>query len=277
MSDAHPATSVLILGCGYAGAAVARRARAAGQAVLATVRSPDRATLLRDEGFSVIEAPQLDLSIARHVGGDTHVVIGFPPDGVTDALIAPALATARAVTYISSTGVYGDRTGKIDARTPLPSSPTERAARILHAEAQYRAIGATVLRCPGIYGPTRGLHMRILRGEHRIPGDGSRHLSRIHIDDLAAFALGAIATRGITFVVGDLEPAPHIDVVRYVCDTYGVPLPPALPWQEVHETLRADRLVDSSYARFELGVSLRYPSYREGMSPEATGIKSAAG
>ncbi|MDB4990282.1 MAG: Nucleoside-diphosphate-sugar epimerase [Myxococcaceae bacterium] len=262
-----------MLGCGYAGAAVARRAREHGQAVLATVRSEDRAALLRDEGFTVIAAPQLDSSIKRHITADTHVVIGFPPDGKTDASIAPELAGARAVTYISSTGVYGDRTGPIDARTSLIEPPSERAARILHAEAQYRAVGATVLRCPGIYGPTRGLHMRILRGEHRIPGDGSRTLSRIHIEDLASFALGAVDTHGETFVVGDLEPAPHIDVVRYVCDTYGVPLPPALPWEEVHETLRADRAVDSSYARGKLRVSLRYPSYREGMAPEATGIR----
>ena len=273
--------SLLILGCGYAGAALARQARALGQSVLATVRSPDRASLLRDEGFSVLVAPALDLSIERHVTSDTHVVIAFPPDDRTDALIAPALAAACAVTYVSSTGVYGERTGRIAAETQLPARPSERAARILHAEAQYRALGANVLRCPGIYGPTRGLHMRILRGEHRIPGDGSRTLSRIHIEDLASFILGAGELRGrsgarapgATFVVGDLEPAPHIDVVRYVCDTYGVPLPPALPWEEVHETLRADRAVDSSYARQQLGVVLRYPSYREGMAPAATGIK----
>lgn len=278
----HP---LLILGCGYAGAALARRARALGQPVLATVRSPDRASLLRDEGFSVLVAPTLDLSIERHVTPDTHVVIAFPPDGNTDALVAPALASALAITYVSSTGVYGERTGRIAHDTPLPPTPSERAARILQAEAQYRALGATVLRCPGIYGPMRGLHMRILRGEHRIPGDGSRTLSRIHIEDLASFILGSLALRskapprtpGATFVVGDLEPAPQIDVVRYVCDTYGVPLPPALPWEEVHETLRADRAVDSAHAREQLGVVLRYPSYREGMAPSATGIKPRSG
>jgi nucleoside-diphosphate-sugar epimerase len=264
---------VLVLGCGYAGTAVARRARAAGHPVLCTVRSADRATLLRDQGFQVLAAPTLDASIAEHVRPDTHVVIGFPPDGSTDAVVAEAIAGAHAISYISSTGVYGDRTGPIDERSVLPTQPSERVARILHGEALYRAVGATVLRCPGIYGPTRGLHMRILRGEHRIPGDGSRTLSRIHIEDIASFALAAYEARGLTYVLGDLEPAPHIDVVRYVCDTYGVALPPSVPWAEVHETLRADRQVDSSKARRELAVTLRYPTYREGMSPDATGIR----
>jgi nucleoside-diphosphate-sugar epimerase len=257
---------ILVLGCGFSGSAIARRARAEGRSVLATVRSPERAAALAADGFEVHARPTLDATISEHVGPHTHVLVCFPPDGVTDATLAPALRNARALTYISSTGVYGDRTGPIDDSTPLPE-PSPRAARILDAETRYRAEGGTVLRCPGIYGPTRGLHQRVLRGEHRIPGDGSRTLSRIHVEDLASFALAAAAKRAETYVVGDLVPAPHLEVVRFICEAYGVPLPPHVPWEEVHETLRADRAVDPSRALHELGVTLRYPSYREGMAP----------
>jgi len=259
-------SAVLVLGCGFAGSAVARLARSRGQQLLTTVRSAERARALESDGFAVLAAAQLDEAIAAHVSADSHVVVAFPPDGQSDARVAPALAGARAVTYISSTGVYGDRTGMIDDTTPLPEPPSERARRILLAEACYREIGATVLRCPGIYGATRGLHMRILRGEHRIPGDGSRTLSRIHVEDLAALALAAASKRAETYVVGDLEPAPHIEVVRFVCEQYGVALPPSVPWESVHESLRADRAVDGSRALRELAVTLRYPSYREGMA-----------
>jgi len=264
---------LLILGCGYTGSAVARRVLAAGpvqgQRVIATVRSEESASPLRAEfpapRFTLLVAPTLDAGIGEHVTPDTHVVIAFPPDGATDARIAPALAAARAITYVSSTGVYGGRTGKIDADTPLPDPPSARSLRILDAERAYRAVGASVLRCPGIYGAKRGLHMRILRGEHRIPGDGSRTLSRIHVEDLASFILAAGSTRGETYVIGDREPARHIDVVRWVCEEYGVPLPGSVPWEEVHETLRADRCVDASFAIEKLGVELLFPTYREGM------------
>ena len=257
---------VLVLGCGFTGAAVARRARATGKTVLASVRSPERARGLRAEGFEVIEQPMLDGRVAEHVGPSTHVIIAFPPDGETDQRVAPASARARAITYVSSTGVYGDRTGAIDDRTALPDLASDRARRILEAEAAYRAHGGTVLRCPGIYGRDRGLHMRILRGEHRIPGDGSRTLSRIHVEDLASLLLAASEKRGETYVVGDLNPAPHIEVVRFVCEQHGLPLPPAVPWESVHESLRADRAVDPTRALRELGVTLRYPTYREGMA-----------
>jgi nucleoside-diphosphate-sugar epimerase len=186
------------------------------------------------------------------------------------------LAGAASIAYVSSTGVYGDRRGVIDDTTPIPAPVGERAQRILDAEALYRAAGATILRCPGIYGPERGLHRRILRGEHRIPGDGSRTLSRIHVSDLAELLLAASAMRGETFVVGDLEPAPHIEVVRFVCESYGVPLPPSVPLGDVHDTLRADRHVDASRALDRLGVKLRFPDYRIGMCREATTLPESA-
>jgi nucleoside-diphosphate-sugar epimerase len=270
------ATRVLVLGCGYAGTAVARLARERGLSVLATVRSEERAARLRAEHIDVHAQPELDVTwLAARIEAATQVVVAFPPDGATDARIAPALTRARAIVYVSSTGVYGELRGSVDDTTSLPAAPSARSQRLIDAEALYRAAGATVLRCPGIYGPDRGLHMRVLRGEHRIPGDGTRFLSRIHVADLAQLLLAAGASaawRAQTFVVGDLAPAPHSEVVRFICKEYGVALPPMVPLDAVHESLRADRRVDATRALSLLGVTLRYPSYREGMAAAATGI-----
>jgi nucleoside-diphosphate-sugar epimerase len=269
--ESGAAGRVLVLGCGFAGLAIARLAAARGLEVTVTSRSAGRREALRASGLRVLELDVLDESIGEHVDPATHVVIAHPPDGLTDARTAASLASTRAVTYLSSTGVYGERRGVIDDDTPLPERPTERAARILEAERLHREHGATVLRSPGIYGPERGLHRRVVSGVHRIPGDGSRYLSRIHVEDLAAFALGAARVRGETFVVGDACPAPHGEVVRWICETWGVPLPPSVPLEEVHETLRADRRIEASRARRLLGVELRFPTYRDGMSPDACG------
>ena len=61
-----------------------------------------------------------------------------------------------------------------------------------------------------------------------------------------------------------------IDVVRFVCELYGVPLPESAPLESLHASLRADRAVDATHALMCLGVELRYPSYRQGMAPAAT-------
>ena len=265
---------LLILGCGYAGAAIARLGRERGLTVVANVRSDARAAALRGEGFEVLQRAALDETVAGYVSPSTHVVIAFPPDGSTDTCVAAGLADAVRVTYLSSTGVYGDHRGVVDDTTPVPApTPSDRGAKILAAEQVYRGAGATVLRCPALYGPERGLHARVLRGEHRIPGDGTRFLSRIHVEDLAQLVLASLP-RGVTMVVGDLEPAPHGDVVRFVSEAYGVPMPPFVPLESVHESLRADRRVDASRALRASGITLRYPSYKDGMSPAATGLSA---
>ncbi|MET0387419.1 MAG: hypothetical protein ABW321_15730 [Polyangiales bacterium] len=264
---------VLILGCGFAGLRVLQLARSRGLPVVATVRSPERVPLLEQAGARVLADASLGDEILPHIDADTRVVIAFPADPATDARISPWLRRAHSVVYISSTGVYGSLRGHVDADTPLPAASDERTRRLRTAEEQYRAIGATVLRCPAIYGPDRGLHVRIVRGDYQIPGDGSHVLSRIHAEDLARFALSPAAVRGETFVVGDLEPAPHIEVVRFVCEAYGVPLPASAPLESLHASLRADRAVDPSRALEALGVTLRYPSYRQGMAPETTGLR----
>ncbi len=256
-----------MLGCGFAGRAVALAARARGLEVLATVRSEARALALRAEGLEVLAAPTLPLdgSLAARVRPSTHVVVAFPPDGLTDAALAPQLAAAGAITYVSSVGVYGAWRGTVDDTTPLPDAPTERGQRVLAAEDAWRRAGATTLRCPGIYGPDRGLHVRIARGLHRIPGDGTRALSRVHVDDLAALVLASARVRQETFVVGDLCPTTHGEIAAWLCAEHHLPMPPHAPLEEVHETLRADRRIDPTRALRVLGITLRYPSYREGM------------
>lgn len=260
------APRVLVLGCGYTGTAVARLALARGQSVLGSVRRAESAEALRAEGIEPLLAPELDAGIAAHVDAQTHVVVAFPPDGVTDARIAGALARAAAITYVSSTGVYGDRSGVIDDDTPLPEPLPARSQRLLAGENAYRPFGATILRSAAIYGEERGLHRRVMRGEHRIPGDGSHTISRIHVEDLAALILATRTVRGETFVVGDLEPAAHLEVVRFVCESHGLALPPFAPLHEVPESLRANRAIDPRRALRVLGVTLRYPSFRQGMA-----------
>jgi nucleoside-diphosphate-sugar epimerase len=255
----------IVFGAGFTGSRVAELVAERGEAVLATVRSAERAAILeRLDGVRVTRAPVTEVA-ERFVDPSVHAIVCFPPDGSTDETLAPLLARAKAVSYISTTGVYGDTEGILDDTTPLPATPTPSQERVLRAEAAYRKVGGTMLRAPGIYGRDRGLHVRVVSGKHRLPGDGSGFGSRIHVDDLAELLIASEAVHGDTFVVGDLEPAPQRDVVRWICNEYGCPFPPSVPPEEVHETLRRNRRVDPSRALRVFNVTLRYPSFREGM------------
>ena len=231
-----------------------------------TTRSSEKAIELGRRGIpaSVVELPDGLRSLLVETDS---VAVTFPPDGRTDASVAAQLRDVAGVVYISSTGVYGEATGRIDARTKT-SRDEGRIATRLAAERSYLDIGGVVLRAPGIYGPGRGLQERVRSGNYRLPGDGSRAVSRIHVDDLAQFVLAALERRppGAIFVVGDDAPGPQREVVAWLVDRLGVPMPPSVPLDEVDETLRHDRRVDPTEAKRVLGVVLAYPTFREGFA-----------
>jgi nucleoside-diphosphate-sugar epimerase len=236
--------------------------------VIATVREEARARVLAASGVEAWVVAALETEGVRElVPEGAEVLVAFPPDGATDARIAPALAHARAVAYLSTTGVYGPARGCVDENTPVDRA-TPRAALRLAAEDAYRAVGAVVLRAAGIYGPGRGLHVRIARGDFRVPGDGGNVVSRIHVEDLAELALAALARgrRGAVYTVADDAPVPQIEAIAWLCARLGVPRPPSVPVEEAAEALRHDRRVSNARAKRELQVRLRYPSYREGFA-----------
>ena len=69
---------VVILGCGYAGTAIAQLAREREMSVLAHVRSDARADSLRVAGFEVLQLASLGAEIAAHVDGRS---LPPPPPG----------------------------------------------------------------------------------------------------------------------------------------------------------------------------------------------------
>jgi uncharacterized protein YbjT (DUF2867 family) len=271
----RPAPPLVLLGVGPAALAIARAARPTRE-LIGTTRSPERAPALEAAGIRPFVAPALSPDELGGLVDGADLIVSFPPDGSTDRRLAPACQKARALVYISSTGVYGPFVGPVDDSTPAdPQDP--RAAPRLDAEAAWREAGAVVLRAPGLYDASTGLHRRLLAGGFRLTGDGSGVISRLHLDDLASLAIAALdpTLRGETFVVGDLAPTPQLEVVTWLCDRLGRPLPPSAHPDQVHPTLRGGRAVDPRRALSRLGVTLRYPTYREGFaaaisSPEIT-------
>jgi nucleoside-diphosphate-sugar epimerase len=256
--------ALLLLGVGQVALAAAAAVKGKRR-IIGTTRQPMRIFELFHESIEPIVMPWPSAEVIEPLAREADVLVSFPPDGSTDAILAPACLHSRSVVYISSTGVYGSIEGKVDDGTPIDTDDKQAALRI-EAEKIWRSIGADVLRAPGIYGPAFGLHKRLRDGSFRLPGDGSRLSSRIHVDDLAALALAAFASgkHSETFVVGDLKPASHKEVVQWLCDLLQLPLPESAPLEALHYTLRANRAVDPSRVLSELGVQLKYPTYKEG-------------
>src|SRR5262249_59497719 len=109
---------------------------------------------------------------------------GRDPAGEIRALVVAARDAARIV-YVSSTGVYGPGRGAwVDESWPIaPITESGRARAAAEAALAEAAAPWVALRAAGIYGPGRGLTDRIRAGTYRVIGDGTSHVSRIHLLD----------------------------------------------------------------------------------------------
>jgi nucleoside-diphosphate-sugar epimerase len=245
-----------VIGAGYTGSRLVQRLLAEGEQVTATTRHGEAGTV------------ELDLSRPEtvRVPADAIVVCLAPP-GDDPAGEVSLLAGARRLVYVSSTGVYAPGHGAwVDESWPCEPTTSAGRARVL-AEAALPA-GAIALRVAGIHGPGRGLVDRIRAGKYRVLGDGRMHVSRIHVDDLveAIIRAGRSGVAGPVNVADD-DPAPIGEVADALAARLGVPPParidPSTVDPEVAGMLMADRRIDNTRMKRELGVVLRYPSWRE--------------
>jgi nucleoside-diphosphate-sugar epimerase len=279
----------LILGGGYTGAELARTLVARPElATRVTITRRDRevartqAAALGVHGERAVLGDPASLHVARGAIVVCTAPPGGDPAGELRTLVAAARDAAKLI-YVSSTGVYGPGHGAlVDESWPIaPITASGRARAAAEAVLAEATVPWVSLRAAGIYGPGRGLVDRIRAGTYRVIGDGTSHVGRIHVVDLVG-AIVAAATSSITGAINvcDDDPAPIGAVADAVAARLGRPAPPRVPADavpaEVAGMLMADRRLVNRRLRDELGVALRYPSWRDALDAELAVTSSEA-
>ncbi|MCW3474857.1 Rossmann-fold NAD(P)-binding domain-containing protein [Limobrevibacterium gyesilva] len=272
---------LIVFGCGYTGAAVARAAAAAGFAV--TVTSRRRGWDGAPEGVGVVDFAAAGAVLPQA----THVLATVPPEGGGDPVLAVHGAALRAAPalhwagYLSTTGVYGDRGGGwVDEATPVAPG-SERSRRRVAAEQGWAALAGRVavdlFRVAGIYGPGRSALDDLRAGRVRMVVKPGHAFGRIHRDDIAAAVLAAMRQdrpAGVRVLhLADDVPAETVAVVTEAARLLGMAPPPAVPFAQAQagmsEMARSfwmeNRKVSSARTQQMLDLRWRYPSYREGL------------
>lgn len=255
---------IFIFGLGYTAARIAAALEAQGWEGISTGRA---GTL----GFD--DAGQVRLALADAA----QVLSSVPPDGTGADPVLDRYGDAlrgKPLTYLSSTGVYGDTGGAwVDESAALVGSGgTGRRTARAEADAAWLAQGARVLRLPGIYGPGRSALDRVRAGTARridLPG---QVFSRVHVDDIVAGALAALHAPPGAYNLADDEPASQNAVIEHACRLLEV-APPALQSLDaagLSPQARAfyaeNRRVANGKARRLLGWNPRWHSYRDGLA-----------
>jgi nucleoside-diphosphate-sugar epimerase len=260
---------------------------AEGWRVAGTCRSDDAARSLGGRGveaFVFDRARPLE-DAGRALAGTTHLLSSVPPDELGDPVLdlhtddIGALPAVGWVGYLSTTGVYGDHGGAwVDEATPLTPSGA-RGRRRAAAERGWLDlmvrfdIPVHLFRLAGIYGPGRNALVTVKQGRARRVVKPGQVFSRIHRDDIVQTLLASIRrpNPGTAYNVCDDEAAPPQDVIAYACDLLDVAPPPEIDFASADLTPMArsfyddNKRVRNDRIKEELGVALRWPTYREGL------------
>lgn len=277
--------SIFIAGCGYVGTALANALSKNGDDVWGLRRDPSGlpATIHPVPGDllapATLRPPPAETRYAVFCAGATHPTEGAYQDiylrGLQNFLDLLARSPGlEHVTFLSSTSVYAQLDGSwVDENSP--TEPTHFSGQtLLRAEKLLSEFPfeTTTLRCSGIYGPTRTRLIDSVRNQTlRLPS-APHFTNRIHRDDIVHTIRHLLAMenpRPKKLLLVDSQPAPYNEVVNFLADQLGVPRPLVDP--TAPPLRRGGHKRCSNRLLCNLGIKLRYPTYREGYADMLAG------
>jgi nucleoside-diphosphate-sugar epimerase len=275
--------TLLCLGLGYCARFYVAEFGTRFERVIGTSRTPKPAGRVEMLTFDAAAPPN---EVRAAVAAATHLLLSPTPteagDPIAAALGADIAAAPKleSIVYLSSLGVYGDHNGAWVDETATTIPAHARGSARLRAEETWQALGqksdvpVAVLRLAGIYGPGQNVFTRLIAGRaHRLAKPG-HVFNRIHVADIAQAIDAAFARKADgVFNVTDDEPAAYSDQVLMAAKLLGVEPPKELSMEEAQKVLTPMALsfyagcvrVKNDKLKTELGVALRYPTYREGL------------
>jgi len=275
---------LLSFGHGYSARAVTPLLLDQGWEVAGTTRSAEKTHEISASGVQPVIWPGDDLSNVLEQADALLISTGPTADGcpvLNDQAkaIAEHAPHLKWVGYLSTTGVYGDHQGGwVDEDTSLTPT-TRRGEWRKAAEEAWQDLASNcdlplhIFRLAGIYGPGRGPFAKVRAGTARRIIKKNQVFSRIHVEDIAQVLIASLhkPDPGRIYNVCDDEAAPPQDVLTEAARMLGMDLPP----EEDYETAEMTPMARSFYAeskrvrndriKSELGVTLKYPSYRTGL------------
>ena len=273
--------TLLSFGHGYTAQALAKRLLPEDWAIYGTTRNQSDFKRLEESGIVPVlwseGIPEKTFAQA------SHILISTAPGADGDPILQRYHNEIKELSnnldwlgYLSTTGVYGDHQGGwVDETTALTPS-TKRGKLRVDAENQWKSMDYLplhIFRLAGIYGPGRGPFEKLRQGKARRIIKENQVFSRIHVEDIAQVLAASMAqpNPGAVYNVCDNDPAPPQDVIGTAAELLGVEVPPDIPFESADLTPMArsfyaeSKRVRNDRVLRELGITLRYPTYRDGL------------
>jgi dihydroflavonol-4-reductase len=306
--------TVLVTGAtGFVGSAVARTLLAEDCTVVALVRSKARGTDLVAAGARAVVGDMMEPPTYDHLVAEVDAVVHaaqLRPCGrvsagtvrkmrhantvMTGALAESCRAAGKRFVYTGGCFVYGDHGSNwINESTPLAPSPLGEAdaAELPRLRKLHRQGLDVVVLSPGfVYGPggnfKAAFYDQARKGRLRCIGAGENYWSCIHVDDLAAAYVAALAHAepGDEYNIVDDSPLPLSSFVDQIAAMMGGKRKADLPrWVAslavggpAIASLTTSYRVDNGKAQDRLGWAPVCSTVAEGLPPTLTVLERDA-
>ena len=285
---------LLCFGFGYTAGVLAERLSDQGWRIAGTTRFIDAGGGTEASGAALYPfSRELGAeALLGPLGEASHLLVSIPPDEEGDPvldLLGEAISSHQGLAwigYLSTTGVYGDHGGAwVDEEAPLhPASP--RSRRRVAAEKAWLALcldaglPVHIFRLAGIYGPGRNALEAVRSGKAKRIDLPDQVFGRIHVEDIARTLEASMKTPrpGRIYNVSDDHPAAPADVIEFACGLLGLAPPPLQSMDDAELSPMArsfyldNKRVSNRRLHEELGLELRYPDYRAGLTALARAL-----
>ena len=169
--------------------------------------------------------------------------------------------------YISSTGVYPKRNGLWQEDSEFEPDTNSGKLRLITEKTLASFFKLHVVRPGGIYGNGRGIDVRLQSGKHITVSGTPVH--RIHVNDLAGIVFHLLKNPESASCINavDFDPKPSWKVAHWLIqnrEDLSEDMLQDIPDSSVSVPGNAERII-SNQCLIKLGITLSYPTFREGM------------
>ena len=169
--------------------------------------------------------------------------------------------------YISSTGVYPKRNGLWQEDSEFEPDTNSGKLRLITEKTLASFFKLHVVRPGGIYGNGRGIDVRLQSGKHITVSGTPVH--RIHVNDLAGIVFHLLKNPESASCINavDFDPKPSWKVAHWLIqnrEDLSADMLQDIPDSSESIPGNSERLI-SNQCLIELGITLCYPTFREGM------------
>ncbi|MBI3803382.1 MAG: SDR family oxidoreductase [Nitrospirae bacterium] len=269
--------SVLLIGCGYVGIALARGWIEKGLTVYGTTRRAEKLPFLREEGIRPLLVDLLKPPFVLPRTDWTYFMVAGSHDETLPRAMANVLAAFRESVptrfiYTSSTGVYGDYGGAwVDESSPRQAAHPSgirliETEDLLFSAIEERQFPAILTRLSGIYGPDRLPGRDRLLNKSVLRGDPNGYLNLIHLEDLIPHLMAAplFGKIGDCYLLTDDQPVLRKEYYEALASRLGIS--DFEPTWAALDSAATSRRCRNQKMKAQFKLDLAYPSYREGLA-----------